>query len=188
MKKFRINHYKGNLLESLNKFSKNHKNIKIVEAVEEDNVLKITADLESDVSTKMENPENNDYFQSVFLFGTKLLMFGTEVHLWHLNCKRHFEHIVLQDLYETCDDIGDKLLEAAIGITGRPVSVSDVQNQNFSNVNVNYDGQTSIDKIIQIKNEACALANGTSCGIDNIIGGFCETCDSVIYKLKQFAD
>ena len=40
-KKYIINTYKGNLLESVKRFQNAHKNIKILEAVEDGNKLKI---------------------------------------------------------------------------------------------------------------------------------------------------
>lgn len=42
MKTFKIKNYKGNLVESLSKFQESHKDMKIVEAVEEGDTLKIT--------------------------------------------------------------------------------------------------------------------------------------------------
>lgn len=44
MKKYTIKNYKGNLVESLSRFAKSHKGMKIVEAVEEKNELKIKVD------------------------------------------------------------------------------------------------------------------------------------------------
>ena len=43
-KTYKVKNYKGNLVESLKKFSDSHKDIKILEAVEEDNTLKIKAE------------------------------------------------------------------------------------------------------------------------------------------------
>jgi hypothetical protein len=42
MKKYTVKNYKGNLVESLSKFQKSHKNMKVIEAIEEGNSLKIT--------------------------------------------------------------------------------------------------------------------------------------------------
>lgn len=44
MKTYKIKNYKGNLVESLKKFSDSHKGMKIVEAIEEDGSLKIKAE------------------------------------------------------------------------------------------------------------------------------------------------
>ena len=43
MKTYKVKNYKGNLIESLSKFQKNHKGMKIVEAKECDEELKIKA-------------------------------------------------------------------------------------------------------------------------------------------------
>ena len=42
MKTFKIKNYKGNIVESLSKFQESHKDMKIVEAIEEGDTLKIT--------------------------------------------------------------------------------------------------------------------------------------------------
>lgn len=47
MKTFKVKNYKGNLVESLSKFQKSHKGMKIVEAVEDDEELKIKAEPEA---------------------------------------------------------------------------------------------------------------------------------------------
>ena len=41
MKTYKVKNYKGNLVESLSKFQKSHKDMKIVEAVEDEEELKI---------------------------------------------------------------------------------------------------------------------------------------------------
>jgi hypothetical protein len=46
MKTYKIKNYKGNLVESLSKFQKSHKGMKIVEAAEENDELKIKAEAE----------------------------------------------------------------------------------------------------------------------------------------------
>ncbi len=45
MKKYTIKNYKGNLVESLMKFSEKYKGMRIIEAVEDGKMLKIKADL-----------------------------------------------------------------------------------------------------------------------------------------------
>ena len=47
MKKFTVKNYKGNLVESLKKFSDSHKGMKIVEAVEKNNELKIVCEVKN---------------------------------------------------------------------------------------------------------------------------------------------
>ena len=48
MKTYKVKNYKGNLVESLSKFQEPHKGMKIVEATEEDDELKIKAEAEAD--------------------------------------------------------------------------------------------------------------------------------------------
>ena len=48
MKTFKVKNYKGNIVESLKKFSDSHKGMKIIEASEVEDVLKIKAEAEAD--------------------------------------------------------------------------------------------------------------------------------------------
>jgi len=167
MKKYTVKNYKGNLVESLEKFKKSHEKMRIVEAVEGEDFLTIVAD---------------DYLSTpLFDFGSKLLMFGVEVHLWHLNCDNGDTHAALKELYEACDDIGDRLLEALIGIYGGTVTIHAASTE----TEVGRYDRACIDKISAMKEEAAGLAPGSPAGISSILDDFCETCNSVIYKLKQ---
>lgn len=187
-KKFTIKNYKGNLLESISKFQASHKNMRIVEAIEDGIGLNISAEpvstnpYDSTTQNSEEFSKSNE-LESIFNFGSKVLMFGIEVHLWHLNCSRNAQHLALKDLYEACDDIGDRLLEAAIGIAGGNATISatspDIDIGNFDD--------KSIEKIISMKSEAAMLVGQFDPGIDNILSDFVETCNSVIYKLKRLS-
>ena len=52
MKTYKIKNYKGNLVESLSKFAKSHKGMRIVEAVEDEDELKVKAEVEEATSPK----------------------------------------------------------------------------------------------------------------------------------------
>lgn len=167
MKKYTVKNYKGNLVESLEKFRKSHRKMRIVEAVENDEFLTIVAD---------------EYlYAPLFDFGSKLLMFGVEVHLWHLNCDNANAHAALKELYEACDDVGDRLLEALIGIYGGTVTIHAASTE----TEVGRYDKSCIDKISAMKEEAAGLAPESPAGISSILDSFCEACNSVIYKLKQ---
>jgi len=190
MKKFIVKNYKGNLLESTKKFSESHKDMKIVETVEDGGMLNIMAEPLPPVTDDTAITANQDQVPAestpdpldpIFAFGSKLLMFGIQVHYWHLNCSRNSEHLALKDLYEACDDVGDRLLEAAIGFTGKPTP-----QPSFDGLNVSFTPD-SVERIVEIRNEANDLTRriDIDSGIENILGDFCETCNSVIYKLKR---
>ena len=164
--------------------------MKIVEAIEDADFLRISAvpadsdmiNTTDDVAAMQDTQQMNDGtpMDPLFVFGAKLLMFGVQAHFWHLNCSKNAEHLALKDLYEACDDVGDRILEAAIGIAMKP-AIS--QNLPMSNL---YDSQTSVEEIANISNEAARLIGVSGdAGMDNILGEFCETCNSVIYKLKR---
>ena len=184
MKKYTVKNYKGNLLEATKKFLDTHKGMKIVEAFEDSGTLNIMADqfpaetpevAAQDTKNTMA-PETN----ALMDFGSKLLTFGVETHLWHLNCARNAQHLALKELYEACDDVGDRLLEAEIGVTDQPAK--------FTNIDIDPTfTDASIDKIVAIKSEAEALVGKFGAGPDNILGEFCEICDSVVYKLRRLA-
>ena len=189
MKKFTVKNYKGNLLESTKKFQESHEGMRIVEAIEDGGMLNIMA--EPNVSDPALPPPEEPAEQAaaqvappsdqIAVFGSKLLSFGVEAHLWHLNCSRNAEHLTLKDLYEACDDVGDRLLEASIGQTGAPATFVGTEDMDPAYT------EGSIEKIIAIKNEAAGLIGVGDAGFDNILGEFCETCNSIVYKLKRLA-
>lgn len=193
MKKFTVKNYKGNLLESVKKFQEAHKDMRIVEAFEQDELLRLAAEPlppdvvvpeEPDVQAAEEEPATQfGTVDQIAAFGSKLLSFGVEVHLWHLNCSRNAEHLALKELYEACDDVGDRLLEASIGQTNVPATFVAAERMDPAYT------ETSIEKIVAIKNEANELTRrlDLDAGFENILGDFCETCNSVIYKLKRLA-
>lgn len=53
MKNYRIKNYKGNLVESLTKFAKSHKGMRIVEAVEDEDELKVKAEVDEAAGKKI---------------------------------------------------------------------------------------------------------------------------------------
>ena len=63
MKKFTIKNYKGNMLESLKKFSSKYKNLKIVEAIEADDVLRVKT---APMSETYGDPEKNRLYIEAF--------------------------------------------------------------------------------------------------------------------------
>ena len=187
MKKFKVKNYKGNLLESLKKFQDTHKELRVVEAYDEGDMLAVAAEplpplpppAETNVPPvePVDNPTN-----PVFDFGCRLLMFGVKAHIWHLNCTKYGQHLALKDLYEKCDEAGDALLEAEIGIVGAPI---DHFGFDLNGANLDFS-EASIDEIEAIKSSAEALASqGFGNGINNILDDFCATCNSIIYKLKR---
>ena len=184
MKKYRIKNYKGNLIESVSKFQKTHSKMRIVEAFEDEMGLAIAAEPNTtnpyDTVDQQETvpADQQDPIDRISAFGAKLLMFGVEVHLWHLNCRKYAQHLALQELYEACDDIGDKLVEAVIGINAKPVACP------VADMTCDFT-EHSIDKILAMKGEAASLAGCGYAGIDNVLDDFCEICNSVVYKLKQ---
>lgn len=62
MKTYKVKNYKGNLVESLSKFQKSHKGMKIVEAVEDGDDLKIKAE----ESEKLEEAAGKKVYLIIF--------------------------------------------------------------------------------------------------------------------------
>lgn len=75
MKTYKVKNYKGNLVESLSKFQKSHKGMKIVEACEDGDDLKIKAEesekLEEAELTSLEDLEKRS--PAAFKFFTKFI-------------------------------------------------------------------------------------------------------------------
>ena len=132
-----------------------------------------------------EENEAADDFNKYLDFGCKVLMFGIEAHIWHLNCESNAAHLALKDLYESCDDLGDQLLEATLGITGGYIENKAGSNE-YEFGDLRYASETAIAKINELTREAQDLIDGCDdSGIENILADFCETCNSVVYKLKR---
>lgn len=62
MKKYTIKNYKGNIVESLTRFAKTHKGIRIVEAKEEDEELKIKTEAVSGTTKETIEEAVHEYF------------------------------------------------------------------------------------------------------------------------------
>lgn len=196
MKTYKVKNYKGNLLESVKKFQKAHKNMRIVEAFEQADLLNIAAepvpegpnttnpDLPPPDVAQQEAPNTQEETDPIMNFGCRLLFFAVLVHLWHLNCSRNSEHLALKELYEACTDTGDALLEARIGRLHKPIEKC-YGYDSLSESSLAFN-QGSIDQICNVAAEAEALSNQDfGNGISNILDDFCQTCDSVIYKLTR---
>lgn len=191
MKKYTIKNYKGNLLESVQKFQAKHNKLKIIEAIEGADGLAIAAEPLHDPSPTPDSTSATDSTvvaanDPIIDFGCRLLFFSVLVHLWHLNCTVNSQHLALKELYEACDDTADSILEAEIGITGLPIDkcggLSDLSQYDLS------FNEGSLDQISNIVSEAEALSKQTDRnGISNALDDFCQTCDSVLYKLKRLA-
>lgn len=192
MKKYTIKNFKGNMIESLKKFQNNHPKCKINEAVVNGNELALLVkDIEDKTNSSCDSDENctNNRFNKVFAFGYKLLNFGVKAHIWHLNARKNSIHMTLQDLYETCDDVGDKLIEAVIGLTGTDIDIDnldcvyecDTNSTSLKDCNISI-----VDNIRQIKCEAEAISSlKIDVGISNVLDDFCASLNSIIYKLSR---
>lgn len=62
MKKYTIKNYKGNIVESLTRFAKTHKGVRIVEAKEEDEELKIKTEAVSGTTKETIEEAVHEYF------------------------------------------------------------------------------------------------------------------------------
>lgn len=129
-------------------------------------------------------PKDENPIKTFVDFGCKLLMFGIQAHVWHLNCTTDAAHLALKDLYEACDDAGDKLLEAVLGMATGRIRRKNMDSFEFSDFNF---GDDSIEEIEKIASDAKTLVNGDNPGLDNILSDFIEECNSVVYKLKRLA-
>lgn len=87
MKTYKVKNYKGNLVESLSKFQKSHKGMKIVEACEDGDDLKIKAE---------ESEKLNEGYGS---------------QIWIVSCKKNGKRIgviAVCDSEEKAEDLADK--------------------------------------------------------------------------------
>lgn len=162
---------KGKLIGSLKQFVESKKTLKESDEVA---AMGVASDSTSIVTSQSADP--------IFDFGTRLLMFSVLVHIWHLNCRKYGQHLALKDLYEACDDAGDALLEAEIGIKNEALNEF---GYDLNGIDLNFT-EVSITRIAEYKEEAERLSRQDfGGGISNILDDFAATCNSVIYKLKR---
>lgn len=83
-KTYKVKNYKGNLVESLSKFQKSHKGMKIVEACEDGEDLKIKTEAAKNIK------ESEDFFDEVYKGGFTISYDETngEVEAFEINTER----------------------------------------------------------------------------------------------------
>ena len=139
---------------------------------------------EADEEQLAEAVPSQEFINKIINFGCDLLMFGVESHIWHLNCDSNSAHLTLKEFYEGCDDIGDKLLESALGLSGGYIE-NKPENKEYEFGNLEFDDK-AISKIRWMGIQAAELIEDChNAGIENILADFCELCNSVVYKLKR---
>lgn len=92
MKTYKVKNYKGNLVESLKKFSDSHKGMKIVEACEDGDDLKIKAEESAENTSIKEEVEPSDVGENGFVeyaFKPKTLDVDTVLEILNKFKKEH---------------------------------------------------------------------------------------------------
>ncbi len=125
-------------------------------------------------------------YSDVMNFGITLIMLSAQVHFWHINCHKGFEHETLQSLYDELNSNGDKLLENVISVTHQSVFAGNELSFDFGNLE--YDKEESVGILEDIRAEASDLATRfqDNQGLCGILGDISESIGTAIYKLTQF--
>lgn len=128
----------------------------------------------------------DEEYADVMNFGITLIMLSAQVHFWHINCHKGFEHETLQSLYESLDSNGDKLLENVVSVTHQSILAGNELNFDFGNLE--YDKEESVGILEDIRAEASDLATRfqDNQGLCGILGDISEFIGTAIYKLTQF--
>ena len=103
MKNYRIKNYRGNLIESLTRFSRSHRDVRIVEAVEDGDTLKIKTDVvpaDSEASKTLR--EDDSYDRDVEAVNNELRNALDPTKMDNL------EKIVVDGIEKKCPELKDK--------------------------------------------------------------------------------
>lgn len=87
------------------------------------------------------------------------------------------KHTLLEESYDLCRDIGDKLAETYISLTGKPAA------------DVKVDDETVIAKLKELQShmaDASAKNDKFPEGLKNIFADFDEKITDILYKYTQF--
>lgn len=140
--------------------------------------------IEDNISTG--DSVQGEEYSDVMNFGITLIMLAAQVHFWHINCHKGFEHETLQGLYFALDSLGDKLLENTISVVNQPVLAGNELSFDFGNLE--FDKEESVGILEDIRSEASDLASRfqDNQGLCGILGDISEAVGTAIYKLTQF--
>ena len=159
-----------------------------IDATTTDNTAETDEDTDDEIEDNIAVGDSvqSEEYSDVMNFGITLIMLAAQVHFWHINCHKGFEHETLQTLYYTLDSNGDKLLENIISVTHQSVLAGNELSFDFGNLE--YDKEESVGILEDIRAEASDLATRfqDNQGLCGILGDISEAVGTAIYKLTQF--
>lgn len=141
-------------------------------------------DDESDAGSEM----SAEGFSDVQNFGIMLLMLGTQVHFWHINCHTSGEHECLADLYDELEDGADKLLENIVSKTKSSVIAGNELSFDFGTLEFDKDEVIGILEDARDEAESMVKQYSDDEGLGNILTDISEKLSVAIYKLSRFGD
>jgi hypothetical protein len=119
-------------------------------------------------------------------FGIELMMLGTQVHFWHINCAKGSEHDALQQLYYALTDQADRILEAYVSRTKASVTAGSELNFDFGDLEFNKEEAIGILEDVRDEADTLAKESGDDQALCNILGDVSESLSTAIYKLSRF--
>ena len=157
--------------------------LSMLDAVKESNPSLIEG-IRSGFVAIMEAKQTKD-FKELKNFGIGLLFVAQEFHIWHLNCDDLNEHELLKSVYETLEDIADKISETIISIEDKDITSKLV---NFQVKNYKYNKKEVIKRLeaIKIKLQGFNDSMFKQDGLKNIFADGLEHIDNFLYKFKRF--
>lgn len=144
----------------------------------------VVDDDESDAGSEM----SAEGFSDVQNFGIMLLMLGTQVHFWHINCHTSGEHECLADLYDELEDGADKLLENIVSKTKSSVIAGNELSFDFGTLEFDKDEVIGILEDARDEAESMVKQYSDDEGLGNILTDISEKLSVAIYKLSRFGD
>lgn len=130
--------------------------------------------------------EGSTEYDEIGQLGIEILMLSSQVHFWHINCRKGSQHEALNALYYKLNDGGDRLLEAVISKTNQSVVASGELSFDFGNLEFDKDESVSIlEDVRDHVNEVAGMFSDDQT-FANVLGDISEDLSSAIYKLSRF--
>ena len=130
--------------------------------------------------------EGSTEYDEIGQLGIEILMLSSQVHFWHINCRKGSQHEALNALYYKLNDGGDRLLEAVISKTNQSVVASGELSFDFGNLEFDKDESVGIlEDVRDHVNEVAGMFSDDQT-FANVLGDISEDLSSAIYKLSRF--
>lgn len=117
-----------------------------------------------------------------------MLTEGDWFHIQHLNCDKHYQHLILQEAYELLRNTADKLAEG-YKAHAKKSGIRPNEEMVVADADKPFSADAVIDRMNMLSDQANKIiktGDKLDEGIKNTLAGFCDDLNTLIYKWSQF--